>query len=192
MPLVAVSDVDAAIHWIAMPIAAPVASAPDQDDPNVVLKGIAQVCETLSGLHEKGVSHRDIKPDNLYVLDGIWVLSDFGIASFPGKKALTKDNKKLGPMYFIAPEMLMSPSTADGSPADVYSLAKTLWVLLSGQKYAPPGEQRIAVESLRISSYVAIKHGPKLDELLDECTRHDPKERPKAAEMGERVKAVFE
>ena len=90
-------------------------------------------------------------------------------------------------MYYIAPEMLNSPDTADGKPADIYSLAKTVWVLLSGQTYPPPGEQRASVEGLRISSYVDLECGSKLDDLLEECTRHDPNERPNAALACERL-----
>src|SRR5262245_38130865 len=168
VPLIAGANDEGQIPWLAMPIAQPIASTLDQDDPFFVLKGIVQIFETLTRLHASGISHRDIKPDNIYLLDESWVLADFGIASFPGKEALTEAGRKLGPMFYIAPEMLNSPDTADGSAADVYSLAKTLWVLLSGQTYPPPGEQHASVEGLRISTYIALEHGADLDELLEE------------------------
>jgi serine/threonine protein kinase len=77
---------------------------------NVGLKGSFKFLETLVNLHDSDISHRDIKPDNLYLLDGNWVLADFGIASFPGKEAITEAGRKLGPMFYIAPEMLNSRS----------------------------------------------------------------------------------
>ncbi len=192
IPLIAGSNDEGQIPWLAMPIAQPIKSAVDQDDPFFVLKGTIQVFQTLASLHCSGISHRDIKPDNIYLLDGNWVLADFGIASFPGKEALTEAGRKLGPMFYIAPEMLNSPDTADGSAADIYSLAKTLWVLLSGQTYPPPGEQRASVEGLRISSYVDLECGSKLDEFLEGCTQHDPGKRPDAASACARLIQILE
>jgi serine/threonine protein kinase len=191
-PLISGANDDRQIPWLAMPIAKPIQSALDQDDPSFVLRGIVQVFETLARLHGLGISHRDIKPDNTYLLDGNWVLADFGIASFPGKEALTEAGRKLGPMFYIAPEMLNSPDVAEGSAADVYSLAKTLWVLLSGQTYPPPGEQRASVEGLRISSYVDLECGQKLDDFLEACTQHDPAKRPGAASAGARLVEILE
>lgn len=192
IPLIAGANDEGQIPWLAMPIAQPIDSALDDDDPLFVLKGVIQILETLTILHESGISHRDIKPDNIYLLEANWVLADFGIASFPGKEAMTEAGRKLGPMFYIAPEMLNSPDTADGRAADVYSLAKTLWVLLSGQTYPPPGEQRAAVEGLRISSYVDLPCGRRLDDLLESCTQHDPAKRPTAASAGASLIGILE
>lgn len=186
MPVLAMSENTDELPWMAMPIAEQV--TPDAaGESKPVLRGILDVAQTLVRLHERGVSHRDIKPDNIYRLDGRWLISDFGIASFPGKEAMTVGGKKLGPLYFIAPEMLNNPDKADGQAADVYSLAKTMWVLLSGQAYPPPGEQRVEVEGLRLTSYVAIPRGELVDELMDHCTRYDPKTRPSVREVCDRL-----
>ena len=80
-------------------------------------------------------------------------------------------------MYFVVPRML-NPRHAGRCTADVYSPAKTLWVLLSRQSYPLPREQRREVEGLRISPYVVLRNGAALDQLIDTCTRHDPRERP--------------
>jgi eukaryotic-like serine/threonine-protein kinase len=184
MPLIASATAEDAdgMAWLAMPVARGILhEVADRDDPAFVLKGARSLADTLARLHARGISHRDIKPDNLYFLNREWLLADFGIASFPGKAALTQNGRKLGPVYYIAPEMLNSPQTADGTAADVYSFAKTIWVLLSGQTFPPPGEQRQSVAGLRISAYIQITNAEVLDELIDRCTRHDPSERPSAA-----------
>jgi len=196
MPVIATSiDADQeaqATPWLAMPIAIHIADeVARRNNPTFVIRGIASMAATLATFHARGVSHRDIKPANIYWLKRSWVLADFGIASFPGKAAMTKNGRKLGPAYFIAPEMLNSPETSEGAPADVYSLAKTLWVLLSGQSFPPPGEQRVAVEALRVSSYVKIANVDRLDVLMDECTRHAPIERPLASVMADCLAAVI-
>jgi serine/threonine protein kinase len=195
MPILSTSEdtisANNVVPWLAMPIAREIRhEAANRDDALFVLRGIASMSATLATLHEKVVSHRDIKPDNIYFLDGLWVLADFGIASFPGQEVMTENGRKLGPAYFIAPEMLNSPETADGRPADVYSLAKTLWVLLSGQIFPPPGEQRVSVEGLRISSYIEMPNVGVLDELIDECTRHEPRERPSAQQVSARLEPL--
>jgi eukaryotic-like serine/threonine-protein kinase len=158
--------------WFVMPLAVPVVElvaggASSRD----VVAGIREVCQTMAALHSRNISHRDLKPENLFKWRNRWVVGDFGIASFPGKAALTADGSKLGPVHFIAPEMLHNPLTADGAAADVYSLAKTLWVLLSGQRYPPPGEQRRANDYVRMERWV---HGPgmqSLNSVFEQCTR---------------------
>jgi serine/threonine protein kinase len=86
-------------------------------------------------------------------------------------------------MYFIAPEMLRNPSEEDGRPADVYSLAKTLWVLAAGQKYPPPGEQRVDIKQINLGEYVAHPRVSQLDHLIERATNSDPKLRPSMREI---------
>ena len=96
-------------------------------------KAIQQLILTLSCLHEKKISHRDIKPSNLYYYDGLYCFGDFGLVDFPDKfNELTKSYKQLGAWTTIAPEMKRNPKNADGIKADVYSFAKTIWIVLTG------------------------------------------------------------
>ena len=97
-----------------------------------VVMACASYAETLKNMHQRGFSHRDIKPDNLFVLDQNYVIGDFGLVDFPDKTPLTREGEKLGPTFYIAPEMLNDALNADGKLADVYSLAKTLWKLGTG------------------------------------------------------------
>ncbi len=143
-----------------------------------VIEAMLAISQTLSVLHDRGVSHRDIKPDNLFRFGNAWALGDFGLADFPDKDTVTKEGAKLGPAYYIAPEMLNDPTNADGKSADVYSLAKTLWVLATGQKYPLPGEQRIDEPALQLSSYRMEKKAKELDVLLEDATRTNPNKRP--------------
>ena len=85
----------------------------------------------------------------------------------------------------------VEPRHAGRCTADVYSPAKTLWVLLSRQSYPLPREQRREVEGLRISSYVVLRNGAALDQLIDNCTRNDPKA-PSAGEVRERLRCAAE
>lgn len=156
-----------------------------------VVKAVATFAETLAALSEKGISHRDIKPDNLYQYNGEWVIGDFGIAEYPDKEALTKEGRKLGPQHFLAPEMLEHPDTADGSLADVYSLSKTLWVLATGQNFPPPGEISPDSKGMRIRDYVQDKKTQLLDRLIERTTKHNPENRPSMIEVASELRAYL-
>lgn len=164
--------------WLVLPLATPLLkSINESTSPSVLVDGVAQIATTMAKLHARGIAHRDLKPDNLYHWKGDWVISDFGIASFPGKTSLTSGNSKLGPLHFIAPEMLHFAESANGPKADVYSLAKTLWVLLAGEKFPPPGEHRSEIEQMQIGKWVALSNASALDEILEQATRYDPVKR---------------
>jgi hypothetical protein len=168
--------------WLAMPVATPlhIALGPAPDAQTVV-HAVAAIATTLASLHSRGVSHRDIKPDNLYHHEGRWLIGDFGLVDAPDVEPLTEGANNLGPRHYLAPEMISQPASADGAAADVYSLGKTLWVLLTGQRFPPPGEQRLDNDAVRVSAYRPEPNMYPLDLLLETMTRHEPKRRPTAA-----------
>ncbi|MEO7175259.1 MAG: hypothetical protein ABIV51_05415, partial [Saprospiraceae bacterium] len=87
------------------------------------------------------------------------------------------NNGKLGPIYYIAPEMLNPSILTDYRKADVYSLAKSLWVLLTNQTYPIPGEHDLNFKSIHLSSFVNHPRIGILDILLNRATKIDPKTR---------------
>lgn len=110
-----------------MPLAVAINNNMSIDDSvDVIIK----VAETLITLHNMKISHRDIKPANI-LLYKEWCLSDFGLADWPQKQDITQNGEAVGAKWTIAPEMRRVAKSADGLPADVYSLAKTLWILLT-------------------------------------------------------------
>jgi eukaryotic-like serine/threonine-protein kinase len=163
--------------WLVMPLAKVVSEHSVTLTPEQTVTGVNQIATTMARLHSGRVFHRDLKPENLYEWNGRWVVGDFGIASFPGKKSVTTGSSKLGPVHFIAPEMLHNPETAQGGPADVYSLAKTLWVLLCGQRYPPPGEQRSDIQAVRLEEWVDSPRIGLLNVVMERCTRYSPDDR---------------
>jgi serine/threonine protein kinase len=188
LPIIAHSLPDSGTPWLAMPIASGIAEALGQD-PSLesVVKAVAQIARTLAELAAIGVAHRDIKPSNLYFYRNQWAIGDFGLADFPDKEPLTAENKKLGPLFFLPDEMLNSPTTASGELADVYSLAKTLWVLATGQNYPPQGEQRVDVRSMNLSTYVSHPKAYLLDRLIERATSHEPTARPMMKSVAEEL-----
>jgi hypothetical protein len=74
--------------------------------------------------------------------------------------------------------MLNNSATANGQPADVYSFAKTLWVLATGQRFPLPGEMKRSVPPLTISAYVQDSRAPLLDSVIEAATSFDSAKRP--------------
>jgi serine/threonine protein kinase len=173
------SESDNQPPWLAMPLAVPLIDALGQSPTfEQVIAAIKGVAAALVSIHEIDISHRDIKPDNLFYFNGTWVIGDFGIADFDGKMSETAPMEKIGPMHYIAPEMLNGASAADGKAADVYSLAKTMWVLGTGQRYPLPGHQLASTMAMTISAYTDHPRAALLDKLVEHSTNFAPTKRP--------------
>ncbi len=176
--------------WLVLPLAIPLRDALGEDPTaRSVVHAIASIAETLASLHMQGISHRDVKPENLYSHDGQWVIGDFGLVDAPDVAPLTEGAVNLGPRHYIAPEMINNPATAKGEPADVYSLAKTMWVLISGHRFPLPGEHRLDVAAMKVSSYTTDPGLASLDVLLEAMTRYDAQRRPSAKRVAEELGA---
>ncbi len=175
--------------WLATPVATPLRDYLADADQSSIIAVCADLAESLAGLAVEGVHHRDVKPENLFWFEEKPTLGDFGLAQFPGKGQITVPGERLGPLYYMAPEMLGEADTADAGAADVYSMAKTLWVLASGQTYPPPGEVRIDVTALRLSAYVSCSRVAQLELLVERATRHLPVDRPSMVEFALELRA---
>jgi serine/threonine protein kinase len=165
--------------WLAMPIAVPIATALDGKPLADVVAAMAAIAVTLTRLQrESNIAHRDIKPGNLYELDGAWLIGDFGLVALPDADTLTAEGRQVGPAHYTAYEMVLNPTKADPHPADVYSLGKTLWVLATGQAWPPEGHQPVGQRRFEIGDFRPHPTANALDQEVDLMTRLHPEERP--------------
>ena len=94
---------------------------------------LAQLKEGLGFMHEHGLVHRDIKPQNIIVdVTGHATLLDFGIARDKSDPGLTKPGTMVGTPYYMAPEQIGSHEQVDHR-ADVYAVAAMTFELLTGR-----------------------------------------------------------
>jgi len=176
--------------WLVMPQAETVPVALGDAPPlHAVVESVVAFGRTLARLAEESVFHRDIKPANLYSLNGEWVIGDFGLVEYPEKEALTKTDRRFGPIYFVPPEVLENPSLAEGGPLDVYALAKTLWVLASGRKWPLGGEHHLGAPEFSLATYSDDPRANLLDPVLYAATRTSPSLRPSMPEFVQQMES---
>ena len=108
-----------------------------------------QILCALQHAHERGVIHRDIKPQNIMLLrDGTIKVTDFGIARFSRSGVHTAVDKAMGSVHYISPEQAKGDVT--DAKADVYSIGIMMYEMLSGQ-LPFVGESNVAVAIKQIS-----------------------------------------
>ena len=167
------------VPWLAMPVATPIGYVLQGRPLGDVVTAVSTIADTLWRLQrDLGIAHRDIKPGNLYELDGAWLIGDFGLVALPDTDGLTAQGRPLGPAHYTAYEMICDPSSADEHPADVYSLGKTLWVLATDQRFPPEGHQPAGTRGFEIGDFRPHPHSDSLDRVVDLMTRIHPEERP--------------
>lgn len=178
--------------WFVMPLATSLrrhlGEGPALDH---VIKAIEAVAATLADLAERGIYHRDIKPENLFVLDDTSVIGDFGLVHSAESESLTRIGRAFGSRHYYAPEMRNPTETTDYSRADVYSLAKTLWVIATDQNSPPEGELRLDTRQLLVSSWVQDEKATAIDRLIARSTTYESAMRPSMDEFRGELRALL-
>src|SRR5690606_7682743 len=100
--------------------------------PEEAARAAATLARALDYVHQQGILHRDIKPDNVLVAreDGRVLLTDFGIARDERGARLTQTGEVLGTPAYMAPEQAAASPSALDPRADVYGLGALLYALL--------------------------------------------------------------
>ncbi len=91
-----------------------------------------QILKGLQHAHDKGIVHRDIKPQNMMLLpDGTIKITDFGIARFARSGAHTITDRAIGSVHYISPEQASGAATDQRT--DIYSVGVMLFEMLTGK-----------------------------------------------------------
>lgn len=109
-----------------------------------------QILKALQHAHECGIVHRDIKPQNIMLLqDGTIKVTDFGIARFSDKSTRTMTEQAIGSVHYIAPEQARGDVT-DGK-TDIYSVGVMLYEMLTG-KLPFDGDSAVTIALMQLQS----------------------------------------
>ena len=143
---------------------------------------VADVLDGLAHAHERGVTHRDVKPANILVdRAGRGRLTDFGIARIAGEAGLTTAGGLVGTVSYMAPEQARGEQA--GPAADVYSACLVLYEALSGRNPiagASPAEtlRRAAAGRVPPLSQCRPDLPSSLRRALEDGLSDDPRSRP--------------
>ncbi len=129
-----------------------------------------QILLALEHAHAKGIIHRDVKPQNIMLLqDGTIKVADFGIARFSQSETQTMTDKAIGSVHYIAPEQARGDYITD--KADIYSLGVVLYEMLTGRlPFVAENAVSVALMQLQAKPAMPREVNPSLPRGLEQIT----------------------
>lgn len=135
----------------------------------------------LEAVHDAGVLHRDIKPDNVLIDPrGMPVLIDFGNAvarSVDASETRRLEGHHAVSPFYSAPEQYANDLDRMGPWTDLYSVGALMYIATTGERPVD-ALSRLGGEALRDVPTLASGAPPELQQAIDACLRLDPKQRP--------------
>ncbi len=131
-----------------------------------------QILKALQHAHDKGIVHRDVKPQNIMVLhDGSIKVTDFGIARFSRSEQRTITDKAIGSVHYISPEQAKGEKTDE--KADVYSVGVMLYEMLTGRlPFEADRAVSVAIMQLQSNPKLPTEINPSIPLGLEQITMH--------------------
>ena len=146
-----------------------------------------QLSSTMAYAHQHNIIHRDIKPQNMYLLpDGTLKLGDFGIAQADGiNDGLTSTGDIIGSVYYLAPEI--SKGGQASIQSDIYAAGVTFFELITGHvPFVKDNAVNIAVAHIKEKFPSPKKYLPtcpkEIERIIFKATKKSLRERYKSME----------
>ncbi len=147
-----------------------------------------QILRALQHAHDKGIVHRDIKPQNIMLLEnGTIKVTDFGIARFSRSETRTMTDTAIGSVHYISPEQARGDITDDKS--DIYSVGVVMYEMLTGElPFQSDNSVSVAIMQLQTDPKKPREINSSIPEGLEQITMRAMQKNPKdryqsAAEM---------
>lgn len=131
-----------------------------------------QILKGLQHAHDKGIVHRDVKPQNIMLLpDGTIKVTDFGIARFARSEQRTITDKAIGSVHYISPEQARGEKTDE--KADIYSVGVMLYEMLTGElPFQAESAVSVAIMQLQRDPQLPTEINGSIPKGLEQITMH--------------------
>lgn len=143
---------------------------------------VLQICDALRYAHGEGAIHRDIKPQNIFVLpNGTVKVLDFGLAKLLSPGRLTCSSMGLGTAYYVAPEQSMGREVDERS--DIFSLGTVFYQMLAGQ---------VPMGIFQFPSDINPEVPSSINPVIEKCLHQNPEDRFRdAASLAKDIRKVL-
>ncbi len=164
--------------------------------PEALCSIISDIADALEAVHEHGVLHGDLKPANVFLVDGRAKLVDFGTSKIHGLERLTRTGELAGTPAFMAPELITGEEPL--SPAiDVYGLGVLTYFCLSGRlPFTERNPGRLMFQIVMGEATPLTTHVPHLaaeiSPIVGQAMATGPSQRPSPRTFAERFRKACE
>ncbi|XP_054800919.1 wee1-like protein kinase isoform X2 [Prosopis cineraria] len=143
-----------------------------------VLEALHQVAKALLFIHERGIAHLDVKPDNIYVKNGVYKLGDFGCATLLDKSLPVEE----GDARYM-PQEILNENYDHLDKVDIFSLGASIFELIRGSPLPESGCKFLNLKEGKLP--LLPGHSLQFQNLLKVMMDPDPIKRPSARELVE-------
>lgn len=145
---------------------------------NDALYFMTQILRAVQHAHDKGIVHRDIKPQNIILLpNGTLKVTDFGIARFSRTETKTLTEQAIGSVHYIAPEQAKGEPTDER--ADIYSMGVVLYEMLAGKvPFDSENAVSIALMQVQANAEKLTQINPNIPKGLEQICIHAMQKNP--------------
>ncbi|KAK3155957.1 hypothetical protein QOZ80_2AG0100940 [Eleusine coracana subsp. coracana] len=140
------------------------------------LELLYQICKGLDFIHERGIAHLDVKPDNIYVKNGVYKLGDFGCATLIDRSLAIED----GDSRYMPPEML-NDKYENLDKVDIFCLGAAIYELIRGTPLPDSGPHFTNIREGRIALLPGCPM--QFQSLIKSMMDPNPVRRPSAKEI---------
>jgi predicted permease len=145
---------------------------------------LIDVARALAFAHERGVVHRDIKPDNILLTAHSAVVTDFGVAKSRTRAPMTSEGTSLGTPTYMAPEQIAGDNV--DARTDLYALGLVGYEMLVGAPpFVGPTVRKLMTSHLTEAPQPIARRRSdvpvEVERMLMRCLAKEPAERPRSA-----------
>jgi len=132
---------------------------------HTIVPCLLQIAKALHFVHEKGIAHLDVKPDNIYIKNGVCKLGDFGCATRLDKSLPVEE----GDARYM-PQEILNEDYEHLDKVDIFSLGVTVYELIKGSPLTESRNQSLNIKEGKLP--LLPGHSLQLQQLLKVCYLH--------------------